>query len=56
MSNAPRLILASQSPRRAELLARLGLDFEILPADIDESYLGHEMPADHAERLARRLG
>ena len=53
MSNAPRLILASQSPRRAELLARLGLDFEILPADIDESYLGHEMPADHAERLAR---
>jgi septum formation protein len=53
MSDSPRLILASQSPRRAELLSRLGLEFEIRPAEIDESYLGHEMPADHAERLAR---
>ena len=53
MSDSPLLILASQSPRRAELLSRLGLAFEIRPADIDESYLGHEMPADHAERLAR---
>jgi septum formation protein len=49
----PPLILASQSPRRAELLSRLGLTFEIAPADIDESYVDHEMPADHAERLAR---
>jgi septum formation protein len=49
----PPLVLASQSPRRAELLQRLGLDFEIVPADIDESYVDHEMPADHAERLAR---
>lgn len=49
----PPLILASQSPRRAELLRRLGLDFEIRPADIDESYIDHEMPADHVERLAR---
>lgn len=53
MPDTPRLILASQSPRRAELLSRLGLEFEIRPAEIDESYLGHEMPADHAERLAR---
>jgi septum formation protein len=49
----PRLILASQSPRRAELLSRLGLDFEVRPAAIDETYIDHEMPADHAERLAR---
>lgn len=49
----PKLILASQSPRRAELLTRLGLEFEIRPAEIDESYVGDEMPADHAERLAR---
>jgi septum formation protein len=49
----PPLILASQSPRRAELIGRLGLEFETLPADIDESYLGDEMPAAHAERLAR---
>jgi septum formation protein len=50
---APPLILASRSPRRAELLQRLGLSFEILPAEIDESYVDHEMPAAHADRLAR---
>ena len=49
----PPLILASQSPRRAELIGRLGLTFETIPADVDESYLGDEMPAAHAERLAR---
>jgi septum formation protein len=49
----PPLVLASQSPRRAELLQRLGLAFEVRPADIDESYSDHEMPAAHAERLAR---
>lgn len=49
----PRLILASQSPRRAELLGRLGLSFDAIPADIDESFAGDEMPAPHAERLAR---
>jgi septum formation protein len=51
--SAPPLVLASRSPRRAELLERLGLRFEVLPAEIDESYVDHEMPADHAERLAR---
>lgn len=49
----PSLVLASQSPRRAELIGRLGLVFDTLPAEIDESYLGDEMPAAHAERLAR---
>ena len=49
----PRLILASQSPRRAELLRMLALDFEILPANIDEKYLRHEAPPAHAQRLAR---
>jgi septum formation protein len=53
MTQAPRLVLASQSPRRAELLGRLGLTFDVSPADIDESYVDNEMPADHAERLAR---
>jgi septum formation protein len=51
--NAPRLILASASPRRAELLRMLGLDFEIRPAGIDETYMPHEEPGAHAERLAR---
>ena len=49
----PPIILASQSPRRAELIARLELSFDVLPADIDESYLAHESPPAHAERLAR---
>ncbi|HET9985443.1 MAG TPA: nucleoside triphosphate pyrophosphatase [Longimicrobiales bacterium] len=48
----PTLILASQSPRRAQLLSMLGLDFEVLPADIDESYRPGEWPSAHARRLA----
>lgn len=53
MPDAPPIVLASQSPRRAELLGRLGLDFDRRPADVDESYLDHETPEGHAERLAR---
>ena len=49
----PRLVLASGSPRRAELLARLGLDPEIRPADIDESGLPDEPPTELVVRLAR---
>jgi septum formation protein len=49
----PPIVLASQSPRRAELIARLGLDFDVQPADIDESYRPGETPPAHAERLAR---
>jgi septum formation protein len=49
----PPIVLASQSPRRAELIARLGLDFDVLPADIDERYRPGEEPPGHAERLAR---
>ncbi len=33
-----RVILASQSPRRRELLAGLGIDFEVMPLSVDESY------------------
>src|SRR5574339_64159 len=50
---APPLVLASQSPRRAELIGRLGLGFETIPADIDESQHPGESPDEHAERLAR---
>ena len=48
----PRLILASGSPRRSDVLAQLGLDHLVMPADVDESYLGGETPAEHVERLA----
>jgi septum formation protein len=53
MSDESRLILASRSPRRAELLLRLGLTFEVVPAEIDESYTAGEAHPQHAERLAR---
>ncbi|MHB1862780.1 MAG: Maf family protein [Gemmatimonadaceae bacterium] len=50
---APRVVLASASPRRRELLTLIGVPHEVRPADIDETYLPHEAPAAHAERLAR---
>lgn len=37
LSNEPKLVLASQSPRRVELLKLLGLQFDTIPSDIDES-------------------
>jgi len=51
--SAPRIVLASQSPRRAELIGRLGLEFDTIPADIDEAPFAGEAPDAHAERLAR---
>lgn len=48
-----RLILASKSPRRAELLAQAGIPFEIRAAEIDESREPHEPPVEYVERLAR---
>ncbi len=49
----PVLVLASQSPRRSQLLGMMGLTFDVSPADIDETYLPGEEPGAHAERLAR---
>jgi septum formation protein len=49
----PPVILASASPRRRELLSLVGIEHEVLPMDIDESYLDGETPRQHAERLAR---
>ncbi len=48
-----RIVLASQSPRRRELLALIGIPHEVRPADLDESLLAGEVPSSHAERLAR---
>ena len=53
MTLPARIILASQSPRRRELLSLVGIPHEVVPANIDESVLPHESPASHAERLAR---
>jgi septum formation protein len=49
----PRLILASSSTYRAELLGRLRLPFEVMVPDIDESPLPGETPEGTALRLAR---
>lgn len=48
-----RVILASQSPRRRELLTLVGIAHEVRPADIDESVMPDEAPVPHCERLAR---
>ena len=48
-----QLVLASASPRRAELLRQVRLRFAVIPADIDESRRATEHVRDYAERLAR---
>jgi septum formation protein len=53
VSATPRIILASQSPRRAQLLRMLALEIDTVPADIDEAYHPGEDPVAHARRLAR---
>ncbi len=48
-----RLVLASRSPRRADLLTRAGYRFEVAPADIDERRREGEAPRELVLRLAR---
>jgi septum formation protein len=52
MQPAPRIVLASTSKYRRELLARLGLPFEVASPGVDEIALPHETPPDTARRLA----
>ena len=47
-----RLVLASASPRRADLLDSANLDFEVRPTDIDESVLPGESPTAYVRRLS----
>jgi len=49
----PLLILASGSPRRAELLTLLGLRFQVVRPGVREDGLDGESPREHVERLAR---
>ena len=49
LEKAPRLILASASPRRKELLASLGVDFDIVPAEVTE----HEAPDADPREMVR---
>jgi septum formation protein len=47
-----RFILASASPRRGELLKLMGLHFDIMPGNIDETFRPEETPREHVLRLA----
>ena len=47
------LVLASQSPRRRELLDQVGVSHRVVTVEVDESRLPGEVPAVHVERLAR---
>ncbi|MES2546175.1 MAG: Maf family protein [Pseudomonadota bacterium] len=52
--NLQKVILASQSPRRVAILKQMGIDCVVMPADIDESQLAGESPADYVLRLAKQ--
>ena len=52
--NSKTIILASQSPRRVALLKQMNIDCLVMPADIDESVLSGEAPADYVLRLAEK--
>lgn len=54
VSEQPTLILASNSPRRQQLLALGGWSFQVSVADIDESQLPGEAPGDYVQRVADR--
>jgi septum formation protein len=51
-SRSLKWILASSSPRRAEILRNAGFLFEIFPADVDETRFPHEAAEDYVRRLA----
>ncbi|HEX9564181.1 MAG TPA: Maf family protein [Gemmatimonadaceae bacterium] len=53
MSGPIRVVLASQSPRRRELLTLVGMAHDVRPADLDERMEPGEGPEEHVERLAR---
>ena len=48
-----RFILASQSPRRRELLASIGLAFDVMPSDVPEVHQPGESPEEYVARLSR---
>ncbi len=48
-----KFILASASPRRRELLASIGLDFEVLPSHVPEVHQEGEAPEEYVARLSR---
>jgi septum formation protein len=52
MTSKARLLLASRSPRRRELLTQIGVDYEVVDVDVDESHRPGEGPEAFVQRLA----
>ncbi|MFM2113290.1 MAG: hypothetical protein RL643_248, partial [Actinomycetota bacterium] len=52
MNGRPPLVLASRSPRRADILTQMGVPFVVDSADIDETPLPNETPRELVMRLA----
>jgi len=52
VASESRIILASASPRRRELLAQIGVEFTVLPTSVDESRRPDERPDVYVERMA----
>ncbi len=50
--SANKIVLASASPRRRELLAQVGIDFQVVPSNADETLLANETPEAHVVRLS----
>ena len=50
--STPHVYLASHSPRRRELLDQIGVKFDVLGVDIDETQLAEEIPSEYVQRLA----
>ena len=48
-----RFILASSSPRRRELLASIGLEFDVIPSNVPEEHQPGEAPEEYVARLSR---
>lgn len=52
MKFSKRIILASASPRRKEILSSMGLEFEVVPTDADESRVSAKRPAQLVKKLS----
>jgi septum formation protein len=51
--NLPKVYLASSSPRRSELLSQMGVKFDILRLEVDETVQANESPTDYVQRVAK---
>lgn len=56
MTSSVELVLASASPRRKNLLSKVGVRFRVEPTDVDEIVLAHELPHEYVVRIAQTKG